>query len=66
MLLTVNGEVAQAPPQVTLAAFVVSKGLNPNKIAVERNFEIVPRSLYGETILAAGDRIEIVQFVGGG
>ncbi len=41
-------------------------GLEPTKIAVERNLEIVPKSQYEATILRDGDRIEIVQFVGGG
>ena len=40
--------------------------LSPKKIAVERNLAIVPKSAYGETHVADGDRIEIVQFVGGG
>src|SRR5690606_25951841 len=40
--------------------------LDPKKVAVERNLEIVPRSLHGETALAEGDKIELVQFVGGG
>jgi thiazole synthase len=41
-------------------------GLDPAKIAVERNLEIVPRSRYGEIALADGDRLEIVHFIGGG
>ena len=40
--------------------------LEGRKIAVERNREIVQRSAYGDTPLVSGDRIEIVQFVGGG
>src|SRR6185503_17214236 len=43
-----------------------SLGLDPAKIAVERNLEIVPRSRYGEVALAHGDRLEIVHFIGGG
>ena len=41
-------------------------GLDPRKVAVERNLEIVPRSLHATTSLMDGDRLEIVQFVGGG
>lgn len=66
MQLWVNGEVLEAPDEASLARFLASLGIDPAKVAVERNREIVPRSRYGETILAAGDRIEIVQFVGGG
>jgi len=66
MRLTVNGEerAFQALPDV--AALVVALGLDGRKVAVERNLEIVPRSAYGSTALADGDRIEIVHFIGGG
>jgi sulfur carrier protein len=47
-------------------ALITELGLDPRKVAVERNLEIVPRSLHADTALADGDRIEIVQFVGGG
>jgi thiamine biosynthesis protein ThiS len=66
MNLYLNGEPASAPDGVTVAAFLESLGLPQKGVAVERNREIVPKSAYGETVLAAGDRIEIVQFVGGG
>jgi thiamine biosynthesis protein ThiS len=51
---------------MTVLGLVESFGLQPRKIAVERNLEIVPRSAYGEVALRDGDRIEIVNFVGGG
>jgi thiamine biosynthesis protein ThiS len=64
--LTVNGE-PRAVPGVSLVAELVSAlGLDARKVAVERNLEIVPRSAYGRTRLADGDRIEIVHFIGGG
>ena len=66
MNLYLNGEPSSAPDGVTVAGFLKSLGLPQKGVAVERNREIVPRSAYGETVLAAGDRIEIVQFVGGG
>ena len=66
MNLFVNGEATTAPDSVTVAAFLESMGLPQKGVAVERNREIVPKSAYGATILAEGDRIEIVQFVGGG
>ena len=65
MRLTVNGEVTVLDA-ATVAALVGALGLDVRKVAVERNLEIVPRSLYDATPLASGDRIEIVQFVGGG
>ncbi len=66
MQLQINGEAKSDVGARTLAALVAELGLDPRKVAVERNLEIVPRSLYGQTPLAEGDRIEIVQFVGGG
>jgi thiamine biosynthesis protein ThiS len=61
-----NGEPADAPDSVTVAAFLETLGLPQKGVAVERNREIVPKSAYATTHLAEGDRIEIVQFVGGG
>jgi thiamine biosynthesis protein ThiS len=64
--LFVNGDATTAPDSVTVAAFLESMGLPQKGVAVERNREIVSKSAYASTILAEGDRIEIVQFVGGG
>lgn len=66
MNLFLNGEPASVPDAVTVAAFLESLGMPERGVAVERNREIVPKSMYGTTRLAEGDRIEIVQFVGGG
>lgn len=66
MQLMVNGEALETLAAADVAALVLELGLDLKKVAVERNLEIVPRSLYAQTPLADGDRIEIVQFVGGG
>jgi thiamine biosynthesis protein ThiS len=66
MKLTINGETRAVGAARDLAALVASLGLDPKKVAVERNLEIVPRSAYASTVLAEGDRIEIVHFIGGG
>ena len=66
MHLTVNGESRAFPPLADLAALVSALGLDGQKVAVERNLEIVPRSAYAKTRLLDGDRIEIVHFIGGG
>ena len=63
--IQVNGE-ARAVSAANVLALVTELGLDPRKVAVERNLAIVPRSLYGDTTLTDGDRIELVQFVGGG
>lgn len=65
MRIQVNGEDRQIKAG-TILALVEELGLDVRKVAVERNLEIVPRSLHGATTLAEGDRIELVQFVGGG
>lgn len=66
MKLMLNGEPADAPDAVTVAAFLEQLGLPQKGVAVERNREIVPKSQYAATQLNDGDQIEIVQFVGGG
>lgn len=66
MDITVNGEEKRFDAPLTVAGLLAALDLAPRKIAVERNLEIVPKSLFTETALADGDRIEIVQFVGGG
>jgi len=66
MNLTINGEPRTFDGVADVAALVAVLGLDGRKVAVERNLEIVPRSAYGRTALAEGDRIEIVHFIGGG
>ena len=66
MNLTVNGEDRSFGALGSLLDLVAELGLDARKVAVERNLEIVPRSAYGRTALADGDRIEIVHFIGGG
>lgn len=65
LTVTVNGETRRTSAD-TLAALVRELELAPEKVAVERNGEIVPRSTLGEAPLAEGDVLEIVHFVGGG
>jgi thiamine biosynthesis protein ThiS len=66
MKITVNGEERELPPGATVAGLIAHFSLQPKKVAIERNREIVPRSLYDDTALAQGDVVEIVSFVGGG
>jgi thiamine biosynthesis protein ThiS len=66
MKLRVNGEERSFEGIGDVAALVRALGLDARKIAVELNLEIVPRSTYARALLADGDRLEIVQFVGGG
>ncbi len=64
--LTVNGEPRRTSAGITLAGFVAEIGLNPAKVAVERNGAIVPRGTHDKVALTDGDTLEIVHFVGGG
>lgn len=64
--LTVNGEPRRIAIGATIADLVASLGLDPRKVAVEHNAEIAPRSTLVDVVLADGDVLEIVHFVGGG
>ena len=66
LALILNGEPRRLEAVRNVAELVAALGLEPRKVAVERNLEIVPRSAYGQTRLTDGDRIEIVHFIGGG
>jgi len=66
LALTVNGEAMELPRGISIAGLLVLMELDRRKVAVERNLEIVPRSLYETTLLDGRDAIEIVHFVGGG
>jgi thiazole synthase len=64
--ITVNGEHKRVIAGLTIIQLAEQLGLVPEKIAVERNLEVVPRSTLGEVIVRDGDELEIVHFVGGG
>jgi thiazole synthase len=64
--ITLNGELRNVRPGSSIADLAAEIGLDPKKVAVERNLEIVPRSTLADVPIAEGDRLEIVHFVGGG
>jgi thiamine biosynthesis protein ThiS len=64
--IRVNGEHRRVPKGMTIAELALELGLEPTRVAVERNLEIVPRSTLGEVKVEDGDDFEIVTFVGGG
>ena len=64
--ITVNGEHRRVTAGITLSQLAEELGLVPEKLAVERNLEVVPRSTLGQVQVEDGDEIEIVHFVGGG
>lgn len=64
--ITVNGQARPATGLKVVADLIAQLGLDPRKVAVERNLAIVPRSAYATTPIMDGDAIEIVGFIGGG
>jgi sulfur carrier protein len=64
--VTVNGAAHRFDRPVDVCALLSSLDLAGRKVAVERNGEIVPKSAHAATLLADGDRLEIVVAVGGG
>jgi len=66
MEVTINGEQRTIAAAVSLETLLRDLKIDPKKVAVERNLEIVPRSTYGTVQIASGDRLEIVHFIGGG
>ncbi|MFQ5354946.1 MAG: sulfur carrier protein ThiS [Mariprofundaceae bacterium] len=65
MNIHLNGE-SKIIHAATISELIQEIGLQSRLVAVERNLEVVPKSLYGEVSLEDGDRIEIVHMIGGG
>lgn len=61
-----NGEPREVPENISLTALLEWLKLPADRVAVERNREIAPRSTWAETIIQPGDQLEVVHFVGGG
>lgn len=64
--IRVNGEHRRVPKGISVADLARELGLEPTRVAVERNLEIVPRSTLAAVAVEDGDDFEIVTFVGGG
>jgi thiazole synthase len=62
----VNGEIRTTPRGTTVATLLATMGVDPARVAVEKNQDVVPRRTWAEAPVADGDRIEIVAFIGGG
>lgn len=62
----INGEHRRVPAGITISELIVELGLDPQRVAIERNLSIIPRSTFAEVAVADGDEFEIVHFVGGG
>ncbi len=64
-MVMINGEEKEAAG-MTISEYLLKNDYNVLQIVVERNEEIVPKATYDEVMLADGDVVEIVHFVGGG
>jgi len=66
MTVTINGERREIPDGLTVAALLDHLGIVRNRVAIERNLDVLPRARWVETAVQADDRFEIVHLVGGG
>jgi thiamine biosynthesis protein ThiS len=66
LTLTINGESREIPDGLNVAELLVHLGIAGDRVAIERNRDILPRSSWQGTAVAANDVYEIVHFVGGG
>ncbi|MHB8484100.1 MAG: sulfur carrier protein ThiS [Candidatus Acidiferrales bacterium] len=64
--VVINGEPREVPDSLNVAALLAHLGITAERVAIERNRDILPRSVWQETSVQAGDSFEIVHFVGGG
>jgi sulfur carrier protein len=64
--IILNGEPFRIPNDVSVAELVAQLKMKPTRVALELNHQVVPKNEYSTTRLASGDRVEIVNFVGGG
>jgi sulfur carrier protein len=64
--ITINGDKREVPGVLSVAALLALLGINAERVAIERNLEILPRARWKETRVEPEDRYEIVHLVGGG
>ena len=65
-MVTINGHSIELKSSITIADYLAQNNYKTDRIAVELNYEILPKSVYASTFLKDGDILEIVSFVGGG
>jgi thiamine biosynthesis protein ThiS len=64
--ISINGASHRIAPETTVPELIEQLGLTPGRLAIELNLSLLPRAAWAETKLQAGDKLEIVHFVGGG
>jgi sulfur carrier protein len=66
MMIILNGENKQVPDNVTIGGLLEHLKIQPERVAVELNMEIVKKSMYASTVVKNGDSVEVVSFMSGG
>ncbi|MFY9531612.1 MAG: sulfur carrier protein ThiS [Candidatus Acidiferrales bacterium] len=66
MTVTINGERREVPEGLNVSGLVDHLGMSAERVAIERNLDILPRARWATTQVAPDDRFEIVHLVGGG
>lgn len=66
MTITLNGDPYSLPEPLSVDELLARLQIDPRRVAVEHNLVVVKKAAYGSTIVARGDEVEIVNFVGGG
>ena len=66
MKIVLNGEQREVPEGLTVTGLLAHLAITAGRVAIERNLDILPRDKWESTTVAAGDRFEVVHFVGGG
>jgi thiamine biosynthesis protein ThiS len=66
LFITLNGEPYELDAPMSITDLLAKLDIDPRRVAIEHNLSIVKRQLYAETLVHEGDRVEIVNFVGGG
>lgn len=66
MTITLNGDPYELPEPLSVSGLLAHLQIDPRRVAVEHNLEVVKRAAYDGTIVRDGDQVEIVNFVGGG
>ena len=64
--ITLNGDPFRLGGEVSVAQLVELLKMKPNRVAVEINRDVIPKARYAQTIVRAGDIVEVINFVGGG
>lgn len=66
MPITLNGKIEYFDCPISIFELLNKKGLKPQRVVVEVNYEIIDRKNWGDFLLNENDQVEILQFVGGG